>query len=221
MSKKMVDFFKKISRDKPVFDPSVFGDPLAHKTEWIPLKGGGANFKTHRLQQVDYHRLQFQSSLGAKIFYSIFLIVGLGIIAVFAWPFFREEGIVLEFELFLPLIFGSIFAIVGGALLYFGNTPIVFDKTVGYFWKGRKTPTEMYSSATSKKHVPLQDIHALQLIREYVSSNKSSYYSYEMNLVLKDGQRINVVDHGSLEQIRQDAQTIALFLGRPVWDAAQ
>jgi hypothetical protein len=61
----------------------------------------------------------------------------------------------------------------------------------------------------------------LQLIREYISSAKSSYYSYEINLVIEEGKRVNVVDHGNLEQIRKDAGTLSRFLGCPVWDATQ
>jgi hypothetical protein len=41
--------------------------------------------------------------------------------------------------------------------------------------------------------------------------------SYELNLVLKDGRRINVVDHGGADKIRTDAATLADFLGVPVW----
>jgi hypothetical protein len=56
-------------------------------------------------------------------------------------------------------------------------------------------------------------------LTEYVSGNKNSYYSYELNLVLNDGSRINVVDHGNLKQLRSDTQTLSQFLGKPVWDA--
>jgi hypothetical protein len=52
-----------------------------------------------------------------------------------------------------------------------------------------------------------------------VTGNKNSYYSYELNLVLDDGSRINVVDHGNLDRLRSDAQTLSRFLDKPVWDA--
>ncbi len=54
-----------------------------------------------------------------------------------------------------------------------------------------------------------------------MTGNKSSYYSYELNLVLDDGSRINVVDHGNLDRLRGDAQTLSRFLDKPVWDATQ
>ena len=36
---------------------------------------------------------------------------------------------------------------------------------------------------------------------------------------MKDGSRVNVVDHGDLAHIRQDARQLAQFLDVPVWDA--
>jgi len=61
----------------------------------------------------------------------------------------------------------------------------------------------------------------LQLLSEYVSGDKSSYYSYELNLVLDEASRINVVDHENLEQLRGDARTLAQFLDKLLWDATR
>jgi hypothetical protein len=36
--------------------------------------------------------------------------------------------------------------------------------------------------------------------------------------VLDDGKRINVIDQAGLEKLREDADTISRFLGRPVWE---
>ncbi len=104
-------------------------------------------------------------------------------------------------------------------MFYFGTSPIVFDKYKSSFWKGRKSPDEVSERKEIKYFTELANIHALQIISEYCSGNKSSYYSYELNLVLKNGSRINVVDHGNLTKLREDAQTLSAFLGKPVWDA--
>lgn len=61
------------------FDPSRFNDPLALQVEWTPRKSGGANFRTHKLVQVDFNRIEFRATLVAKFFYSIFLLVGVGL----------------------------------------------------------------------------------------------------------------------------------------------
>jgi hypothetical protein len=118
----------------------------------------------------------------------------------------------------IPLFLSLIFTALGAYLLYTGTSPIVFEKGRGVFWKGRKGPDEAIDSRDTRNFVRLDHVHAVQLIAEYISG-KSSYYSYELNLVLEDGKRIPVVDYGNLGKIREDARTLALFLGRPLWDA--
>ena len=66
---------------------------------------------------------------------------------------------------------------------------------------------------------PINDIHALQIIPEYIRSDKNSYYSYELNLIFRDGSRENVIDHGNLDCIREDAKKVSQFINRPIWDA--
>ena len=109
---------------------------------------------------------------------------------------------------------------VGFFMLRSGTKPIVFDRRAGFFWRGRTAPHETFNRDEIKDHAELDQIHALQILSEYIRGNKSSYYSYEINLVLKDGRRVHVVDHGNIHQIREDAAKIGEFLGRPVWDAA-
>jgi hypothetical protein len=104
-------------------------------------------------------------------------------------------------------------------MFYFGAAPIVFDKRKGSYWKGRTSPYDVRHTSELKDHAPLDRIHALQLISEHVRGNKSSYYSYELNLVLDDGARLNVVDHGSRERVQADARTLSEFLDKPIWDA--
>ena len=95
---------------------------------------------------------------------------------------------------------------------------MVFDKMKSSFWKGRKTPEKGFPQNVPKDCVHLQDIHAIQLISEFVSG-KSSYYSYELNIVKKDGSRLNVIDHGSKAKLKQDDHALSMFLNKPIWDA--
>jgi Fe2+ transport system protein B len=52
-------------------------------------------------------------------------------------------------------------------------------------------------------------------LEEYVFED----YIYELNLVLKDGKRLNVMDHSRRAHIRSDAQRLGQFLKVPIWDA--
>lgn len=193
-------------------DPSCFGDLLAERTQWKPLKGGGASFQTHKLVSVQRDRMEFRASAGAILFALLFFLIGVG---AAAGAFLSEEQPVWGLA-----FFGLVFLSVGGGLLYFGSSPAVFDKRTGLFWKGRNGPDDVADLKSLKCCVRLGEIHALQIIAEHCKG-KSSFFSYELNLVLKDASRINVVDHGSKDRIRADAAVLAKFLGKPLWDAAE
>jgi hypothetical protein len=196
------------------FDPSAIGDEVAQRTQWGPAKGGGASFRTHRLVRVDSNRLEFKATAGALAFYWLFLVVGLGVLIGFSVGGSSRGSVV-------PLIVGAMFVVAGGAMLRFGTAPIVFDKRKGSYWRGRTSPYDVRHTSELTHHAPLKRVHALQIVSEYCRGNKSSYYSYELNLVLDDGSRQTVVDHGNLERLRADARTLGRFLGTPVWDATE
>ncbi|MCW8831269.1 MAG: hypothetical protein OQK32_07100 [Gammaproteobacteria bacterium] len=219
MFKKFIEKLKSLSGEHTSFDPASLNDPLAMQTEWSPAKGGGANFKTHNLVQITPNRIEFQASTGAKLFYLIFALAGVAVLIGFPVASASSNEIAFNIDTIMPMLIGFIFLCVGSALFYFGTAPVVFDKTKGYFWKGRKSPDQVAKKIMLKSIADLNKIYALQLISEYVRGNKSSYYSYELNLVLKNGKRINVIDHGNQEKLRDDADTLASFLGKPVWDA--
>ena len=219
MFKAMKRAMVKHGRGAAGVDPSVFGDPLALRIDWSPAASGGASFRTHRLVKTSAHRIEFAPALGAKLFYLLFLVVGSGLLAFQANQIRIGQGGITEQGTYVPLIVGAVFAVAGACMYWIGTTPRVFDQTRAFFWRGRNGPETMGAGGRSDSSVPLASIHALQLLTEHVTGNKSSYYSYELNLVLDDGSRINVVDHGSLDRLRDDARTLSQFLGKPVWDA--
>ena len=100
-----------------------------------------------------------------------------------------------------------------------GSKPIVFDIKEGYFWKGRESPNEYFDKSHLKDLARIKDIHALQIIEEYVSTENSSYYSYELNLVLRNGKRFNLIDHNKYEDIYNEAKQLCDYLSIVLWDA--
>jgi hypothetical protein len=201
--------------------PSAFDDPVALETEWTPAAPGGASFRTHRLVQPSANRVEFAPTIVAKTFYLLFLAIGSGLL------FFNLNRIRIsqtgfsDQDTLVPILVGAVFAVVGACMYWFGTTPRVFDQGLAAFWRGRRAPTPMELVARGDSSAPLSSIHALQLLSEFVSGSKNSYYSYELNLVLTDGSRINVVDHGNLERLRADAHTLSQFLNKPLWDATR
>jgi hypothetical protein len=219
MFNKLLQKLRSLSSKRNInrFDPSRFGDPIAMQADWTPAHCGGANFRTHKLVHVNSNRLEFRASIAAKAFFLSFIIIGGGVGLSSANLSFAELS--FDIDAIMPLLFGFIFLAAGSCMLYFVNSPIVFDKQLGFFWKGRAVPDKVSDRKSIKHFSELEKIHALQIISKYCSDSDSSYFSYELNIVLENGKRINVVDHGNQNKLREDARILSAFLEKPVWDA--
>ncbi len=193
-------------------------DPVASKTKWEPAKPGGANFKTQKLTK-ENGVLKVSSTAGHRIFALVFLIPGLiAVLVGCPWALVEGEWGTGIFFLLWGLMFGG-----AGALLLFLQKPFTIDPLRGLYYRGKM---DMSGPATldPEKRGSIHDIHAIQLLSERVrsssSSGSSAYRSYELNLVLKDGSRVNVMDHGKEQAIDEAAQVIAGALNVPVWKMA-
>ena len=197
------------------FDLNSLDDRVALITRWSPLESGGSNFCTHRLlssrgtQAIDSPStlLQMQVTPAANLFCFLFISIGI-VFSIMFTNFFNDPSVVTSGNIptaivpFLPLLF-SIFG--AGLLWWLHQKNVLFNKKEG-----------IYTSQGT--NFPLNEVHAIQLISEYVAGSDNSYYSYEMILVLNNGERFNVTDHGSLRAIRHDAEKLAHYLSIPVWD---
>ncbi len=217
---RVTDALNNARRSLEPLDPGRFNDPLACQTAWTPLVSGGTNICSHALYKANSVRLEFRPRPLALLFPAVFIVIGL--IAGF-W--LLSQGLAGDSMLLLmgPL-FGGAFVGIGVLILRSWARPRVFDKKLGYYWKG-KGVSRLNQVRQQQEHCALNEIKALQIIREYCRSNSNNsrgrgYYSYELNLVLPDGKRLNVVDHGKLGQLRADARTLSHFLDRPLWDAS-
>lgn len=182
------------------------------------MAGGGINFRTHRLVKVSDLKMEFRPSLIAKLVCGGFAALGLFL------PIYHHavEDIVTSKS---GPIAESLIAIgIGGVLIWIGLKiwrmvagSRTFDKGTGRFINNGKE----YHVAS------LDEVVAVQLIRERLkdsdddvgsSYQKTSFTSYEINLVLQNGKRVPVIDHSARNKIREDAETLSEFLGVPVWD---
>lgn len=218
MLKDLVRKLQSFTGGNNVFDASQFGDPIAEKTKWVPLKNGGTNFRTHELVLVNPDRMEFKATSLSKLCYLVFAIFGISFIILFLSTI-PADGFSINMNSLISPLAGLLFTAIGVFMFYKAATPIVFDKLNGLYWKGRKTLSEVSDYEASTTSARFETIHALQIVSEYCRGSKSNFYSYELNLVLKNGNRINVIDHGSYKKLRKDADTLAEFLGKPVWDA--
>ena len=174
---------------------------------WKPLKKGGANFKTHHLVETSPGRLEYKATTFYKIMPYIFIVIGL----IAGGALFSSSSYIFG------LAFGLIFMGAGSFIARQAHKPIVFDKGEGSFWKGKLSPRDVLNMSEIKTYANLDDIEALQVIDEVVRSDKSTYHSYEINLVLKTGERVNVVDYGNKKAINEDLQVLRNYLNVSIW----
>ncbi len=206
-------------KEKIPFDASVFNDPFAQQVGWTPIASGGANFKTHNLVQTSVNRMEFKAGTFMKVFAGIFIFFGITFATLIPFVILRQPEI-NYWIMILPVSFGSIFAIIGYFIYRTAACPRVFDKSSGFYWKGREEPNQMINPEY-QKYTKLSEIRALQIVSEHVRGNKSSYTSYELNLIMKDRSRINIVDHGNIKALRSDAVILSGFINVPFWDATE
>ncbi|KAA3640080.1 MAG: hypothetical protein DWP95_09270 [Proteobacteria bacterium] len=190
-----------------------FNDAFSHQVEWTPLKPGGSNFGTHYLVKPESggRLMMFKPTKGGLAFGFVFLLIGMAILVYMAWHMVNGQGL----ELFwVGLLIGLPFSVAGIFLIRWLYKPRVFDLVSRDFYSGFKKP----DSHRQDKLADLNRVKALQLITEKVKANKNRYNSYELNLILDDGRRVAVVDHGNFEQILLDAEQLAKALQVPLWD---
>ncbi len=205
-------------------DPARYNNPVALRTSWAPLKPGGTNFKTHNYVE-ERGEARFQPTFGALLFGGIFAAIGV-IFPIIAFTSMQSNNESANAGMLMFILIPLIFSGVGIFMLRSFTTPIVFSKRKGYFWKGRVEENQRIERADVKVKCKLVEIEAVQVIAEWVRSSNSnggssSYRSYEINLILKDASRLNVVDYGHYRGVVESAQRLSTYLNVPLWDATR
>jgi hypothetical protein len=185
-------------------------DKIAKKTGWSTAKAGLTSVNTTRLVQKDQNVLLVKITSRTVAFFSGLmlssLVAGLAVVT----ELLQTQAFN---TVFIPLMVCAVFFMVGVVSLFRLSQPMVFDRQRGYFWRGHKgkvAPTQIIKGAK-----PLARIHALQVL-----SGRGQYHTdnnCELNLVMSDSSRINVMEHTCLITLSEDARKLAKFLQVPIW----
>ncbi len=180
---------------------------------------GGSPFCTHRLDMRNLQRFVFTLTKPVKLIFWAFILPGLvtlGGSALFLALIAKDNQGLLDHSMLTMTLAGTCITLLAYVLLKHMSRPRVFDKISGWYWRGNDIQQQP-NKPKGKDITALHDIHALQILSEYVTGGQTSYHSYELNLVLKSGERVNVTDHGNLRAVDEDAKALATFLKVPVW----
>jgi hypothetical protein len=195
-----------VSKDN--FDPSIFNDPIAIKSSWIPINYAGASLSTHNLKLINTDRMEIKERTGSKLFKWFALIF-----AIIIFIYGIQDGSLLT----IALGFGFSLAI----LLSKGANPetVIFDKK-----KGHVTLTSKRIIGDKEiSEVALNRVYAIQILPVHHSDtdvddfDSDDYYSFETNIILDDGERISLVNQGNYEIVELQAEQLSRFLKVPVW----
>ena len=183
-------------------------DIIGQKVNWQALQNGGSNFLSERLKKtVNGYKI---SSTGAmKSMAWAFILIGLNYTT---WEY--VEVYTLTSKPLGIIETGKIFFTSGGPFLLVGLFLARITGAKAVFLMARKI------LIVDGKKVPFREIYAIQLLKKFVEGNSSgSYYSYELNIVTKKGERHNLLNHGDKMFLLSDTVKISQILKVPVWNA--
>lgn len=230
--------------------PEHFNDPVARKSKWTyAIKGSTSSFP-YRMVLVHPRRLELHAPALLKFFTLIFIVVSavpmLIVANIFVVAAMFGDAFVMTCHGGGLIVTGAFF-LLSLWLEAAVRPPIIFDRKQDYFRRCRMMGGRASSPESAGKICQLSQVHALQIIGIRIhwrhGDLKTSTYAlklasndaekinrtlqrprvsstYELNLVLRDGSRINVFSLPNLAQARQQARSLAAFLEKPLWDAA-
>ncbi len=189
----------------------------ACKGFWEPESDTDADLCTHRLRKEGEQRVVFRSTvahLGLIGFWMVSIAA-----AALLFPLVKLGVVVVPSSKAPPwggTLLASLLAAYLAYLCFFklrsALAPIVFDKRSGTFWRGKAPEGD---SAPARGGVRLAEIVAIQLLAEVVY-RKGRRTCYELNLVLANGKRVQVIDHSNQRALEADVEVLSKFLGVPV-----
>jgi len=143
-------------------------------------------------------------TMGAMIFCIIYIVVGLFLLGLAGVIYWKSSQ--LDLTVFIG-IFGSAIGMFGIALIRPFMKRAKFDKDTGLF------------DNNQDRDVKLKHIVSLQILNKMIERGQApSYECFELNLLTKNGRRINILNHNDLQQMQLDAAVLANFLKVEVTD---
>ncbi|MBE6362244.1 MAG: hypothetical protein E7054_01180 [Lentisphaerae bacterium] len=172
-----------------------------------------SNFCAHRLVFTQ-GRVVVKPTAGNYIFFSIFALIGLGIIAA-AWLADGDENARIPMT-----VFGLIFGGAGFAGMFWKRNRLPeIDLMRRMFYPERRKydPSDMTNlSSMQNNGIPLSELVKIEVSTRRVRGNKSSYTAYMLDLVFRDGYSCRLLSHGARKQFTEDAEKLAQVLNMPL-----
>lgn len=228
---KMLEYEKIARKESEALELKLrekFDDPVAQRADWHHLnKGSGSSSQDKKLASVSGDRLHVVNTLGGMTIPLLGAFGGIALVWIAVDSYFQiisSGGEPISAKAFAFLLVVGILIMGPAFLVLRPRNTLTFDKSAGYFWHGRKRPPSAGGNPDHPDVFPLHRIAALQIppkkLVDFRNNGRNrNFFSYELNLILDDNERINLMDHGDLADIRADAIKLGRYLDKPVFDA--
>ncbi len=203
-------------------------DEIVKNSSFLPLKRGWTNIKSHDLIIENNWNYLFQ----VKWFFPILFLAMFSVPIIMTLIIIGSELYNTNFQIhsdmvgeFLwPILISIIFLFPAWILFYFLYRSYLFDFQNWYFYDTIYTQ-KLFEFLRDEKYknkiISLKEIQALQIISERMHGKNTTYTSYELNMILKNSSRVNIIDHWNLEEIRKNASELANKLWVKVYDITE
>jgi hypothetical protein len=201
-------------------------DPIVKKTSFMPLLSWWMYITTHKLILDNFWNIILKINKLFNIIPIIIIIASiLKISELIINPSILQN--LTDDDFWLKVMMPLIFLIIWIFLFVKRKKSKIFDFESWYFYD-LKYKSNIYeyiyqNEKFNKNIIKLKDIHAIQIIEKSVNNNISRerywrYITYELNIILKDTFRINIVEFNDIIDIRNISTLISEKLWVEVYD---
>jgi len=188
---------------------------ISMQVDWSPISKGGFNFKSSSLYKTSNSRIEIKISLKSKLYYIFIIVMAIIAYGAIGIEMYLDSDQMFTWYLLVPAALGLFQSGIIVMLLFFSKSRY-FDKQLGWFWEGKKSPSDEQVFGRLAAASPLKELVALQVISKEVEGRYKPFTSWEINIIHKDGARYNIIGHGDKEAIDHDARIISEFLSIPI-----
>ena len=170
---------------------------------------GSANFEAYRLE-FTRNTIQVKPTRKLLVFYGIFAVIGLFILTL---PLYAQHD--SADAVWAVLIFGLIFFSVGAGAISIALRrcyPLIDLQQKIFFPIGRDK--KLLPDAVPK--IPLDEVEEISITSRLVSTQKSHYRCYSLNLKCSKEREFLLLCHGSAKAFMRDAKQLSECLNLPI-----
>lgn len=183
-------------------------DPIAYKTDWGPVASKRSGLYDLMLKPSQGKLVAAYTKKAITSAY-VYALIGMLLVLI------GLSGLYIRGDIGIVLI---IFFCGIGVMLVWAGVGYISKKKLFFFDKA----AGIFYSRESRETKRIADVHAIQVVSEFIRNmyDLPQVLYYELNLVLKDGTRLNVMKKYRRAEIEKAAEILGEYLVVPIWVAS-